>query len=236
MGTGWRRSRVVLAVFVLAASPLVAKEVKIPDLSGNWKFNEELTLRLQQSARQEAGQGSRGRGGQDGEPGGRGGGRRGGVPRRGGGGGFPPAGGEAQRPGEGQGGEADRAPIPGSEGPDGVVTIAWAAPQLTFTYPGDRKRVLYTDGRKVTESRPGGGKTKIRARWQDDNLEVVTETPDGLTRTEIYEISNDGKRLFVIVGVEGRGPRPRELRRVYDRVEPSPPPPLPSPTPPPGEG
>ena len=41
----------------------------------------------------------------------------------------------------------------------------------------------------------------------------------GVTRTEILELSNDGRRLFVIVGIEGRGPRPLQFRRVYDRVE-----------------
>jgi hypothetical protein len=45
---------------------------------------------------------------------------------------------------------------------------------------------------------------------------------NGVTRTEIYELTNDHRRLYVIVGVEGRGPRPHQFRRVYDRAEPAP--------------
>lgn len=100
------------------------------------------------------------------------------------------------------------------------MTIAWAAPQLTVTYPGDRKRVFWTDHRKVKEERPDGRTIRTRAHWSDNGaLYVITRTDSG-KRTEIFEISNDGRRLFVIIGVDGRGPRPMQLRRVYDRVAP----------------
>ena len=179
-----------------------------PDLSGTWKINEDLSQRLQQSG--PSGE-ERPPGGWSGRRGGRGGG---GMGRRGGGGGGFPAGGA---------GGPEGAPPEGGTGFAGAVgamTIAWAAPQLTVTYPGDRKRVLYTDNRKVQEQRPDGGKIKTQAHWTDaGSLEVVTKMDDGTTRTEIFELSNDGHRLFVIVGIEGRGPRPRQVRRVYDKLE-----------------
>jgi len=200
---------------LLTSSPerTAAKTGKTPpDLSGIWKINEDLSQRLQQP----------GSSGEERPPGGWGGGRGGhggGMGRRGGGG-FPgggggrgadtPAGTEGTPP-EGGGGFA---------GAPGAMTIAWAPPQLTVTYPGDSTRVFYTDNRKVQEQRPDGKKTKTQARWTDaGSLEVVTKMDDGTTRTEIFELSNDGHRLFVIVGIEGRGPRPREVRRVYDKFE-----------------
>jgi hypothetical protein len=134
-----------------------------------------------------------------------------------GGGGFPGGGSPGGPPGEGEGG-------PLGEGGDALVTIAWSAPEMTLTYAGEqgeRKRVLYTDGRKVKEERPDGRKIQTRARWTDSgSLEVVTRTDRG-TRTEIYELTNDGKRLYLLIGIEGRGPAPLKIRRVYDRFEPS---------------
>jgi hypothetical protein len=98
--------------------------------------------------------------------------------------------------------------------------MTWAAPALTVTYPGGRTRVVYTDNRKVKEDRPGGKPMKTQAHWTDSgSLEVVSKMDDGTTRTEIYELSNDGHRLFVIVGIEGRGPKPLQFRRVYDKLE-----------------
>jgi hypothetical protein len=171
-----------------------------PDLSGTWQINEDLSRIAQQEMRHSGGDRPRGRGGMGGPGGGMG-------RRRGGGGG---------------GGEGH----PGGPGVEGLaeametMTIAWAAPQLTVTYPGDRKRVFWTDGRKVKEERPDGRKIKTRAHWSDNGaLYVITRT-DGGKRTEIFEISNDGRRLFVIIGVDGRGPRPMQLRRAYDRVTP----------------
>jgi len=177
-----------------------------PDLSGTWQINEDLSQTPQQAMRQRfEGAPPGGRGGGPGGPG-RGGGRfpGGGGGRRGGGG--RPEGGAAP---EGR---------PDVEAAEGTMTIAWAAPQITITYPGDRKRVLFTDGRKVKEERPDGKTAKIRASWTDTgSLEVVTKSDRG-TRTEIYEITNDGRRLFVLIGLEGRGPQPVQFRRVYDRA------------------
>ncbi|HEX3527720.1 MAG TPA: hypothetical protein VH988_11695 [Thermoanaerobaculia bacterium] len=175
-----------------------------PDLSGIWKINEDLSQTPQQGMRESQPQGGGMRGGR--------GGRGGGMGRRGGGGmggvGAP------ARP-EGAGG-MDTA----YDEQDGVMTITWAAPQITVEYPNNRKRVYFTDGRKVKEDLPGGKTVKTRASWTDGgSLEVVTKMDNGMTRTEIFEISNDGRRLFVIIGLEGRGPEPIKFHRVYDKLE-----------------
>ena len=179
-----------------------------PDLSGVWKINEDLSQTPEQGMRE-----SRPPGGSTG--GGRGG-RRGGMGRRGGG--YPGGGaGGAGQPGGSGGTEGGGA---GLDEQDGLLTITWAAPQVTIEYPNNRKRVYFTDGRKVKEDLPGGRAAKIRASWTDGgSLEVVTKMDNGMTRTEIFELSNDGRRLFVIIGLEGRGPEPIKFHRVYDKFE-----------------
>jgi hypothetical protein len=196
----------------LASSTDKKQEKAPPDLSGIWKYNEDLSQTPQQGMRE-----SRPEGGWSGR-----GGRGGGMRRRGGGGGFPgggaPGGAGARESGR-PGGADGEAGFEAAEEAKGALTIAWAAPQLTVTYPGDRKRVFFTDGRKVKEDLPQGS-AKTRARWTDGgSLEVVTKMDNGLTRTEIFEISNDGKRLFVIIGLEGRGPQPIKFHRVYDKFD-----------------
>jgi hypothetical protein len=197
----------------LASSADKKQDKAPPDLSGIWKFNEDLSQTPQQGMREnrpEGGQGGGGRGGRGG---------RGGMGRRGGG--FPAGGGAGAPQETGRPGGADgEAGLEATEEGKGAMTIAWAAPQLTVTYPGDHKRVFFTDGRKVKEDLPQGRTAKTRARWTDGgSLEVVTKMDNGLTRTEIFEISNDGKRLFVIIGLEGRGPQPIKFHRVYDKFE-----------------
>lgn|GEM_PF-1068072 len=185
-----------------------------PDLSGIWKINEDLSQTPQQGARESRPQGGVMGGGRGG--GGRGGG--GGMGRRGGG-----AGGRGDRGGAGEAGRPDGpgGPDGGSyDEQDGVMTITWAAPQITVEYPNNRKRVYFTDGRKIKEDLPGGRTVKTRASWTDGgSLEVVTKLDNGMTRTEIFEISNDGRRLFVIIGLEGRGPEPVKFHRVYDKFD-----------------
>jgi hypothetical protein len=208
-GARWALAALI-AGMTACASAGVAKAH--PDLAGTWQVNEDLSRIVQQEMRRSGENRPRGRGGMGG-PGGRRP-RGGGEGHPGGPGGGPPGGFPAgDRPEGGPGFE-------GSAEAMETMTIAWAAPQLTVTYPGDRKRVFWTDNRKVREERPDGRKIKTRAHWSDSGaLYVITRT-DGGKRTEIFEISNDGRRLFVIIGVEGRGPRPMQFRRVYDRVAP----------------
>lgn len=174
-----------------------------PDLSGVWKINEDLSQTPQQGMRESRPQGGfmgGGRGGRGGGMGRRGGGRSGAS--------------EAPRP------DAAVGPDAANDDQDGLMTITWAAPQITVEYPNNRKRVYFTDGRKVKEDLPGGKTAKVRASWTDGgSLEVVTKLDNGMTRTEIFEISNDGRRLFVIIGLEGRGPEPIKYHRVYDKFE-----------------
>jgi hypothetical protein len=209
------RSRTAVAGLCLAALTSLATVVaadkapsSVPDLSGTWQLNEDLSQTPQQAMRQSA----------EGVP--PGGGRGGGMGRRGGGGrggGFPGGGGGGFRSGGAPPEDGGRG---GFEGPEKTMTIAWAAPQLTITYPSGRQRILYTDGRKAKEERPNGKTATTQASWTETgSLKVVTEGDEGRKRTEIYEITNDHRRLFILIGMEGRGPKPIQFRRAYDRAE-----------------
>jgi hypothetical protein len=200
-----------------------------PDLSGTWTLNDELS-QDPRAALREAQEKNR--------PAQGGGGRRGG--RRGGGGGGVPGGGDPGTQG-GQGGRARQGAADGSgaesdehsggaEGAGGEfglgareLHIAGTGPQLTLSgADGREERVLYTDGRKVSAEKAGVGTVKTQAQWKDGALEVVTQLPKGRTKTEIFEMTHDRKRLYVLVTLEGYGRMPTvTFKRVYD-PEPAP--------------
>jgi len=82
--------------------------------------------------------------------------------------------------------------------------------------------VLYTDGRKASEEKPGVGTVKTQADWKDGALTVVTQSPKGRKKTEIFEMTHDRKRLYVLVTLEGYGKMSGvTFKRVYE-PEPAP--------------
>lgn len=164
-----------------------------PDLSGTWAFNEDYTARLMESARarQPAFHPRGGRPPGDGMP-------------------PPPRDGQVVGPREFRGGPSQVLEVLGDE-----LTITQSGSQLTIV-DGERSRVLVTDGKKTRdESAPG---EKVRSSWQDGALVVEISPVKGPKRVESWQISDDGKRIFVTVTPKGRGAPPIALRRVYDRV------------------
>jgi hypothetical protein len=84
--------------------------------------------------------------------------------------------------------------------------------------------VLHLSGRKVKQEVEGGGDIESKAQWKDGRLVIKRQVSGGGKVTESYTRSEDGRRLFVHVRVEGgRMPRALEFRRVYDRAEAQPP-------------
>ena len=92
----WTAGLIALAVLLPGASG-AGEKATVPDLSGTWKLNDEVTWRMLQNMRQREHGPGPGRGGPMGRPGG-------GGPRGGGGEGQPPGGGPG-RPG-GRGGQS----------------------------------------------------------------------------------------------------------------------------------
>lgn len=222
-----------------ATAPAASATSATPDLSGTWTLNDELSQDPRTALREA--QGKAGQGG--------GGGHRGG--RRGGGGAFPGGGGGNGSGGSGDGGDSGNA----RRGQDGSGTegegragndfgldakelhLKAEGAQLTLSdADGTVRQVLHTDGRKVSEDKPGVGTVKTQAQWKDGALEVVTQLPKGRTKTEIYEMTHDRKRLYVLVTLEGYGRMPTvTFKRVYDPEPPAAPATTPAP-PAPGAG
>lgn len=192
-------NRILAAFFVAAMAAGAREKAPEPDLSGTWTFNDEVTARLMQGMRDQ------GRGG----PGGPGGPMR----RPGGGPGGPGA-----PPPEGGGGRMRR----GHDGPPAMamqdleeLTIVQKDGEVTITDGGGRSRVLRPTGKKVKVDGPQGKET-VRASWKDGSLVVKVKPEKGPERTETWTPSNDGKRLFLTLSMNGGPPVP--MRRAYDRA------------------
>jgi hypothetical protein len=169
------------------------------DLAGTWTYNPRESDRLGQAMR----------GG--GMPMGGGMGGRGGRPSAGG---MPPAGG---RPGAG-GGPDDVAMAAAPR-----LVIAQTDSSITITRPNARALTLFFDGRAVwVTGRMPDEQVEMNARWRGKRLELRRVVSDRRSIVESYELSSNGRKLYVRVrmpALEGE-PRMPELRRVYDRDAP----------------
>lgn len=90
---------------------------------------------------------------------------------------------------------------------------------VTMTDDIDRSRTYPTDGRRQ-HYRLGGSEFNARVQWRDSQLRKDIDAAFGFKMTEVYYLSDDGQRLFVIVRV-GNTPKnaPIGANRVYDRAE-----------------
>jgi hypothetical protein len=120
--------------------------------------------------------------------------------------------------GRGEGGRGNFSPPPSLEALD-EVTFVQRQGEVTITDSTGRTRKLRTDWKKVKdESAPGGPET-VRARWKEDGtLEVRIKPEEGPKLTESWIITNDRKRLFLALTLDGGPPFP--IRRAYDLVLP----------------
>jgi hypothetical protein len=178
------------------------------DLAGEWTYNPRQSDRPGQAMRG----GGMPTGGGMGGPGGMGGmGGRGGRP---GAGGMPPAGGQ---PGAGGG--------PGNEAMAAAprLVIVQTDSSITITRANARALTLFFDGRAVwVTGRMPDEQVEMNARWRGQRLEVRRVISDRRSSVESYELSPNGRKLYVRVrmpAVEGETRMP-ELRRVYDRDAP----------------
>jgi hypothetical protein len=89
---------------------------------------------------------------------------------------------------------------------------------VTMTDDIDRSRTYPTDGSRQ-HYRLGGSEFNARAQWRDSQLRKDIDAAFGFKMTEVYYLSDDGQRLFVILRVAG-APRnaPIGANRVYDRA------------------
>lgn len=201
-----RRAAAVLSRFAVAAAfatPPAAGAPPLPNLSGQWHLNKDVSDDPQQKLHpdSEGGSGGSGSGGSSGS-GGRGfGGRRG---RRG-----------------SSGDDGSGTPGPSLFEGRATLTIRHQEPELRITDGAGRERVIYTDGREVEEERSFGGTTKVQARWKDGHVEVTSKPEHGPKTVETYAIAADGTQLTVTTQIDRRRGSAVTIRSVYDPTPPS---------------
>lgn len=191
------RAAMILAFgFRLALTPAVAAAtLPLPDYSGVWRLNRELSDDPAQALKDLRAGGSGSSGGWHGR--GRG--------RHGGGGGGA---------GEGSS-ESGEAPAFAALG---TLTIRHADPEITIVDGAGREHRFTTDGKKSEEERSRGGTTKVSAAWKDGRLEVVTAPEHGPKWTETYSITADRTQLTVTTKIDASRGGSAIIRRVYDSV------------------
>jgi hypothetical protein len=180
-----------------------------PKLAGTWKLNKDKSDDPRK-AMQQAG----------GNSGGSHGGYGGGYP--GGGGGYPSGGGY---PGGGMGGGRGR----GGYGGFGQGDTSKDFSQLTIDQNDAMTRVTGSSGHVLalysasdygnSKSTNESNASEPSAEWQDGRLVVVTQSDRGVRTTRTYELSPDGKQLYVSTRIDNpRFNQPVTYQFVYDPV------------------
>lgn len=103
-----------------------------------------------------------------------------------------------------------------------TLNITQGKNEVTIAEGNLRERKFYTDGRAYQQPDRRGNLTTLRARWQGDRLVVNTRLADGGKFTESYELAPGGRQLFVTVTSQDRRlKQPLVIRRVYDLEKPA---------------
>ncbi|HEX4439332.1 MAG TPA: hypothetical protein VH854_04625 [Thermoanaerobaculia bacterium] len=190
----------ILALGVrLALAPAAAGETAqpaLPDYSGVWRINRDLSDDPAQAMRDYRGSSS---------------GRSGGWHGRGGGHGRHSGGDDAS--GQDQGG-GERPALAALD----TLAISHHEPEFVVADGSGRQRRMTTDGKAIEEERSHGGTTKISANWKEGHLVVVTAPEQGPKWTETYSITADRTQLTVTTKIEGSRGSPVTIHRVYDAM------------------
>ena len=99
------------------------------------------------------------------------------------------------------------------------LTIRAAAESVSITDDLKRERVYATDGKK-RKYQLSAATYEATAGWQDSAFRKEIHGTNNFKMTETYVLSEDGKRLFVIIRI-GDPKRPETMagvNRVYDRI------------------
>jgi hypothetical protein len=204
----------ILALGVrLALAPAAAGEaLKLPDYSGVWRINRELSDDPAQAMKDFRGSSSGRSGGWHGHGGGHG--------RR--------SGGDDSSAQDNQGG-GERPALAALD----TLAIRHKDPEFVIADGSGRERRLTTDGKATEEERSHGGTTKISASWKEGHLVVVSAPEQGPKWTETYSITADRTQLTVTTKIESSHGSAVTIRRVYDAMSAEQPaaPQAPAPTP-----
>ncbi len=204
-----------------------------PNLAGTWALNKAQSDDPRQKMHDAMGGGEGGQGGGYGGHGGWGGGGGGG---NGGGGGY---GGGGYGGGNGGGGGRGQGRGEGMINELSQLTIEQTSASAKVTGSSGRALALYSANNTASSASAqgasgsssgsssgstGGGGDEYAppaAQWQGSQLVAVAERRGG-TNTQTYELSPDGKQLFVTTKMESqRFTQPVIFRLVYDPAKPS---------------
>jgi hypothetical protein len=99
------------------------------------------------------------------------------------------------------------------------LTIKVSSEAVTFTDDLERERSYSTSGERQ-RVQIGAARFNAATTWTGSQLEKRIDAADGFRMTEIYFLSADARRLFVIVrvGSNRKGAPVMGVNRVYDRV------------------
>jgi len=99
------------------------------------------------------------------------------------------------------------------------LTLAVTPDAVTIIDDLDRARTYQTNN-KSKRYQLGAATFNARTRWDGPQLKQQLWTTLGLHMSETYFLSQDAKRLFVIVrvGEPVKGERQPGVNRVYDRI------------------
>jgi hypothetical protein len=101
------------------------------------------------------------------------------------------------------------------------LAISLSPAQISFMDDLRRERVYPTTGEKA-RYQLGAARFNAAMEWNGSQLVKRIDAADGFRMTETYFLSEDAKRLFVIVrvGSNRKNAPVMGVNRVYDRVDP----------------
>lgn len=171
-------------------APVAEEKKPLPrhDLWGNWTLN----VNKSDDPRKKLGQSDKGNRGGNGPT------WHGGVGYPGGRGGYPGHGGYPRES------NADRNRTDDLVFPQNSLLLARKDAEIDLTDDEDRKRVLYTDGRKLQKSKDDKYKEQA-ARWDASRLVTEEKGPNGMKIQRSFEISPNGQQLYETLAIDRGG-------------------------------
>ena len=98
-----------------------------------------------------------------------------------------------------------------------MLTVEQTDQQVTITDDGGQVTNLYPDGKKHKEKDSNGQSNTIKTQWEANRLTAESKLGHSGKLTQSYELSPDGKQLYVTQQLDSsKLNQPLVIRCVYD--------------------
>lgn len=98
-----------------------------------------------------------------------------------------------------------------------MLRIEQKEEQISITDDSGNTKTLFPDGKKHKAQGSGDKTTAIKTHWEGERLVAESKMGHSGKLTETYELSPDGKQLYVISRLDNSQlATPLTIRRVYD--------------------